>query len=1258
MTTYTKCFTTIIFVFISFTCCFGQDVTITTQAEMDAFDPSTMVISGYLLIDEGFNSSDPITNLNNLSNLTSIGGYLKIEDNDDLTNINGLSNLTSIGGYLEIQSNDALTNIDVLSNLTAIGGDLEIRGNDALTNISGLSNLTSIGGDFLIDGTASLTNIDGLSNLGSIDGGLWINDNNALTNVDGLSNLAFIGWHLIITDNNAVMNINGLANITSTVGNLIITDNASLLNLDGLSNLTSTGGNLILHDNGALENIDGLSNLASIGANFDITNNDVLTNIDGLSNLGSIGVHFLMQSNYALPNLDGLSSLTSIGGNLRMENTALANIDGLSNLTSVGGILNIYSNSALTNINGLSSLTSASERLEIHWNGALTNIDGLSNMTFINGHLLIESNSNLSNVDGLSNLNYIGEYLEIYSNNALLDIDGLFNLTSIGGDLDIVWNQALTDCCGVQNLISTSGAISGETSLGFNTSPCNNENAILEAVCGLSIKIFNDINQDCINDEIGIANRQLIIQPGDFIGQTDMAGYWSLDYLPSGDYTVTIDTSSTWSPTCPITQSFTVTDTSEETAETISFGLVSTEPCTAPDISIHMPFMRPCFQEQRIYVQACNTNDATGALEDAYVVLELDPLLTPTSSLIPYTDLGNHMYQFDIGTLNPGICSSFWMETTLSCDAELGQGLCMEANLFPAADCVFDDIPNPFPSGTAACETVWDLSSLVVEAYCENDSVFFQITNIGSGDMSCFSPVRIYINGNPIMLDSVQLASGEITIFAFDGNGQSWRLETDQHPLHPGNSQPNAMIEGCGGSIATFLSFVNTMYMDDADPVVDIYCGIVTGSYDPNDKTGFPLGVNESNDILPNQQMEYLIRFQNTGTDTAFTVVIRDTLSTDFDIFSVQSGVSSHAYDFTINDSRAMEWTFNNILLVDSFTNEPGSHGFIKFTVNQIPDLLEQTILENTAAIYFDFNDPIITNTSQHSINYFLSDFVIAVDMKFEACNDNETDLDPTDDTYGISINATPLNEELGETYEVSDGTNNLGTFSYGIDELITLPADGNIYTLTFTDTDDDSYFVEKKVSRIACSNNCELSITDAIVGECNNNGTSSNPTDDTYEVTVNATAINPGISNQFTVSDGINTLETLTYGEGGILTLPADGNIYTLSFSNMDNVCSTEVQVSQESCSTTATIELNEKSLNYSIFPNPTNNNFQINITGNKAALDIHIYNSIGQKILEMEMIENAVVNTNTWAQGMYSVVIYDKNGRMLGVEKVLKIN
>ncbi len=134
---------------------------------------------------------------------------------------------------------------------------------------------------------------------------------------------------------------------------------------------------------------------------------------------------------------------------------------------------------------------------------------------------------------------------------------------------------------------------------------------------------------------------------------------------------------------------------------------------------------------------------------------------------------------------------------------------------------------------------------------------------------------------------------------------------------------------------------------------------IVTGSYDPNDKSASPDG------FLPpdNQQIEYKIRFQNTGTDTAFTIVVRDTLEANFDPFSVRTIDASHPYQFFIEGSHILKWVFSNVLLPDSTVNESGSHGFVRFSVSPRTLLPIGAGLSNSAAIFFDFNPPVITNT-------------------------------------------------------------------------------------------------------------------------------------------------------------------------------------------------------------------------------------------------------------------------------------------------------
>ncbi len=75
-------------------------------------------------------------------------------------------------------------------------------------------------------------------------------------------------------------------------------------------------------------------------------------------------------------------------------------------------------------------------------------------------------------------------------------------------------------------------------------------------------------------------------------------------------------------------------------------------------------------------------------------------------------------------------------------------------------------------------------------------------------------------------------------------------------------------------------------------------------------------------DIEPMTPIDYQIRFQNTGTDTAFTVVIRDTLSSWLDVESFKVGISDHTFRTDFEGSNILKFTFDHILLPDSNVNE------------------------------------------------------------------------------------------------------------------------------------------------------------------------------------------------------------------------------------------------------------------------------------------------------------------------------------------------
>lgn len=142
----------------------------------------------------------------------------------------------------------------------------------------------------------------------------------------------------------------------------------------------------------------------------------------------------------------------------------------------------------------------------------------------------------------------------------------------------------------------------------------------------------------------------------------------------------------------------------------------------------------------------------------------------------------------------------------------------------------------------------------------------------------------------------------------------------------------------------------------------------ITGAYDPNDKAETHGGILSPQQISSGEYLTYLIRFQNTGNDTAFNVTVRDTLSVGVNFSSLEMIAASHDYALSITDNNKLSWSFPNILLPDSTTNESKSHGFIAFRVKPVSSLALGDKVENTAHIYFDYNLPVTTNTVQTSI--------------------------------------------------------------------------------------------------------------------------------------------------------------------------------------------------------------------------------------------------------------------------------------------------
>ena len=175
---------------------------------------------------------------------------------------------------------------------------------------------------------------------------------------------------------------------------------------------------------------------------------------------------------------------------------------------------------------------------------------------------------------------------------------------------------------------------------------------------------------------------------------------------------------------------------------------------------------------------------------------------------------------------------------------------------------------------------------------------------------------------------------------------------------------PDVGLVGTALDASVTLSCAN----DDADLTNNAVSSsvTVTASLDPNEKVA-QTSSGLSKDfyfIDADEYIDYTLRFQNTGNDTAFTVIVTDTLPATLDPGSIIWGASSHVGSRSLSGQGIVKFIFANILLPDSNSNEDASHGFASFRIRPRLPLTPGTQIENTANIYFDFNPPVITDPS------------------------------------------------------------------------------------------------------------------------------------------------------------------------------------------------------------------------------------------------------------------------------------------------------
>jgi uncharacterized repeat protein (TIGR01451 family) len=453
-------------------------------------------------------------------------------------------------------------------------------------------------------------------------------------------------------------------------------------------------------------------------------------------------------------------------------------------------------------------------------------------------------------------------------------------------------------------------------------------------------------------------------------------------------------------------------------------------------------------------------------------------------------------------------------------------------------------------------DTVVNLPDIALQPTVLIDSLSIVATPINWAARPGFKyPFLIqYENVGTTFLNSIVNFNYDNNLLSYDSSSNAWVTNSGSSlSLAVGNLQPGQT----GSFIAYFkvkqtatlgdnLISVATINATNAN-AIDSIVTVVRGSYDPNDKKATPsLTTQEVNE---GKYIYYTIRFQNTGNDTAFTVVIADTLSNLLQSGEVTVLASSHVNSFNITGNIAYT-TFNEINLPDSIVDKVGSNGFIKFKVKPVAPLAAGTIIPNKAYIYFDYNKGIETNTASTIITGILP-------VKFTMYELRCTICEPTKNEKQITNYWTTETEENTSHFNVQSSLDgqvfkNIGTIAANgkneyifTDELKTkdqLPKTF-YYRLEVVDYNGGKTYSEIKTIRLKQSNNQPINFYPNPAKNKLNITVSNNNLNNTKATLLNAQCM---VIKTFNLKQGSQTID-ITELANGLYILQTHHNIQKL---------------------------------------------------------------------------------------------------------------
>ena len=470
----------------------------------------------------------------------------------------------------------------------------------------------------------------------------------------------------------------------------------------------------------------------------------------------------------------------------------------------------------------------------------------------------------------------------------------------------------------------------------------------------ISGKVKLDLNHDCLPDA---ANPPAIGWPVQLLSNPVKTTYTQADgsfkfWVPdTAQYTVKLISPNFTTSVYAICQNLITTSANTP------INFLATEfatNCSFVSGNIAHSAMRPCVPTS---INVHFENVGTVVANNVVAKVLIDKNWIPTSySQNPYSKVGDTLF-FNLGNLAIQQKGDIKMYGHVKCDASLaGQAICTKLWL-----------PGKI------CDTIGiglDQPVLTPKITCVNgDIAHFDILNSGT------EPTQIprkYI----IIEDEVVIKTGELVAnfqpgqhmnFDLPAKGLIVRLEVEQENFLPYFSDhASSYLVDCGGITTPFVA--NQWPLGSNLPWEDEDCRQITNSYDPNHKSAQPIGFSGSHFIRHETDIEYLVEFQNLGTDTAFLVQILDKLDPNLDPTSIRILGSSHPMRFEFSGIDQMRFVFEKIHLPSAAQSPLNSQGFVKFVVSQKSHLPDFTQIKNVAEIIFDHNPSILTNQVAHSV--------------------------------------------------------------------------------------------------------------------------------------------------------------------------------------------------------------------------------------------------------------------------------------------------